>query len=266
MHGTYRAQEWGTDFHFYTSIGDIEALVESFPEYESFRYEPLRPQPYRAGLKLLPCLLVCAVASPQFQYEAQAPSEVPRDPARPASAGVGLKQSPASSEELQSATPAPPIAAAARAQPTPKMFPSPRSAGDLEMPIVTKPVAMPVPDPMGIDIASLPKPDLALLVHVNQGAKQALPVASGDRLIGELEFSDEGQVVSVRLGSLLDLVQDRFEADEFDRLSRSPAVMDFVPVDALAAMGIDISYDPVYDEFQLDMPELAQSQRPSEYS
>lgn len=107
--------------------------------------------------------------------------------------------------------------------------------------------------------------------HVNEGGKVALAVIANGRYVGEAEFADNDQVVSVKLGSLLEIVSDRFEPDEYARLSASSAAQEFIPVDTLAAAGLPISYDPVYDEFNLGLPEPgspegAQAQEPSAYS
>ncbi len=110
--------------------------------------------------------------------------------------------------------------------------------------------------------------------ETNLGGKTHLAALVDGVSVGQLEFSDADQTMSVRLSSLLELLQDRFPPDEYESLVNSPAAMAFVPVDQLAIAGIPISYDPVYDELVLSTDVAAdeasetadQTQLPSLYS
>ncbi|MGB3470260.1 MAG: hypothetical protein WBA51_05510 [Erythrobacter sp.] len=68
---------------------------------------------------------------------------------------------------------------------------------------------------------------------------------------GSVEFTQAQGTISVKLGSLLELVSTRLPADELERLSSSPALDEFLPIEKLQSAGLPIEYDPVYDEFKL---------------
>lgn len=269
MHGSYRFLEIESDFHIYSSANDVEALAASFPDYAPFRYAQPRAQPYRLIFQVLPGLLVLGAGGMHASIDEDAASAVPQ-------AG-------------QEASPSPAADIGPSANPT-------FTVDDARPQIATSPVSLPVtpsaaepvattPDPIDVDsglpetvpsaVAQEPKlsdaaevenPTEKTLQHVNQGDKTALPVLVDGKHAGELEFLDSDRLISVRLGSLLELVSDRFEPAEYQRLAASPAAQEFIPVDDLSAAGLEISYDPVYDEFNLAAGPNDQAQVPSEYS
>ncbi|WP_432768858.1 MAG: hypothetical protein HEQ22_16075 [Sphingopyxis sp.] len=57
--------------------------------------------------------------------------------------------------------------------------------------------------------------------------------------------------VEVQLAGLLDLLAPRFDAQEFAALRGAPAAGGYVSLAQLDAAGIDLDYDPVYDELTL---------------
>lgn len=68
---------------------------------------------------------------------------------------------------------------------------------------------------------------------------------------GSVEFIQTDGTISVKLGSLLELVSARVPASELEHLSSSPALDEFLSIEKLQSAGLPIEYDPVYDEFKL---------------
>ncbi|MEL7218072.1 MAG: hypothetical protein AAGK01_06535, partial [Pseudomonadota bacterium] len=71
------------------------------------------------------------------------------------------------------------------------------------------------------------------------------------RVAGQLEFQQTNRALSVRLGSIVELLKDRYDMREFERITASAASDVFVTMAQLRDAGIPITYDPVYDEFNV---------------
>lgn len=68
------------------------------------------------------------------------------------------------------------------------------------------------------------------------------------RVAGELDFQQDMQTIKIRIGSIVELLKDRYETAELDRISRSASGDVYLSISQLQQAGIPISYDPVYDE------------------
>jgi hypothetical protein len=84
-------------------------------------------------------------------------------------------------------------------------------------------------------------------------------------MTGRVDFQQLNGTIAIRLGSVVDLLRDRYSAAELDRLSSAGAMSAFVTLAQLQAAGIPISYDPVYDELEFgvdydDAPHAAKVQ------
>jgi len=71
------------------------------------------------------------------------------------------------------------------------------------------------------------------------------------QLAGKLDFQQIDQSLSVRLGSIVELLKDRYDVSEFAQITSSSASDTFLTIRQLRDAGIPISYDPVYDEFNV---------------
>jgi len=71
------------------------------------------------------------------------------------------------------------------------------------------------------------------------------------RVAGQLEFQQTNKALAVRLGSVVELLKDRYNMSEFERITASSAADVFVTMAQLRDAGIPITYDPVYDEFNV---------------
>ncbi|MEM8724830.1 MAG: hypothetical protein AAGE86_04820 [Pseudomonadota bacterium] len=71
------------------------------------------------------------------------------------------------------------------------------------------------------------------------------------QVAGELDFQQTNNALAVRLGSIVELLRDRYDMSEFERITASSASDMFVSMGQLRDAGIPITYDPVYDEFNV---------------
>jgi hypothetical protein len=79
-----------------------------------------------------------------------------------------------------------------------------------------------------------------------------LLVRIGDSTLGDVAFrSSDAHGFDVQLSGLLDLLADRFDSSEFERMRASAAADTFVSFAQLRAMGLNLRYDPVYDELRI---------------
>lgn len=69
--------------------------------------------------------------------------------------------------------------------------------------------------------------------------------------VGAVEFQQAGGEISVKLGSLLDMVSARIPAEDLARLRTSSSAEIFLPLAQLKDAGLPIAYDPVYDEITI---------------
>ena len=83
-------------------------------------------------------------------------------------------------------------------------------------------------------------------------APAEMTVRVGDEAVGAVAFRmSDARTIDVQLSGLLDIVADRMTPEDYGRLRTSDAAGEFVPLDALRAIGISVRYDAVYDELDL---------------
>lgn len=264
MYGTFRQFEWQASLHSQALAGNAEALAATFPDCPAFRRFPPQNRTRRSYPGLAPCLLICLlVGQPAAQYSLGQVGFVSRVVLPKAADG-----SLGSVGDFQETGRAVNSALSVVTRHQPQQAPEPITRGKRNSyPAVSIAADEVVSFPAEDDFVSLPKSDTTSWTDVERTHKpKTLQAIVSGSSAGKLEFSDESQILSVRLGSLLNLVSDRFEAAEFERLSQSSAASEYVAVDVLAAMGIPIRYDPVYDEFLIELPSGDQAQVPSRNS
>ena len=267
MHGTYRVGEFD-DFRVYTSVSDVEALVASFPKY-SYQSANLQDRWISYGLKVSVCALLLGVGG--ATHDQLAPDVEP-------SHTDAVGEVSAAPDKLAAAKPSPPMLQAdvtiqseSEVEPTDTKKTSAPTAFPKNSVEVTKVSSMPEKDgrieavgvessePMDTTAEDEPflleeeseLPVSSTPLSVNQGGKTHLTTIVDGKAAGALEFSDANQTIAVRLGSLLDLLKDRFPPDQFESMARSPAADAFVPIERLSDAGIPIAYDAVYDELEI---------------
>jgi len=83
-------------------------------------------------------------------------------------------------------------------------------------------------------------------------APEQLTVRVDGLVLGKVAVhSDAGGGFAVQLSGLLDVLADRFSPDDFERLRQSAGADSYVAFARLKDAGIDVHYDPAYDELTL---------------
>lgn len=114
--------------------------------------------------------------------------------------------------------------------------------------------------PKAAPLAVVPKPKPATAVPAS-AASSRYPADSTSRLLtrvdgktaGAVEFQQTAEGLRVRLGSVVEVLADRYDPAQLARIRGSAAGNTFVSLAQLQAQGIPISYDPVYDEFNVGL-------------
>ena len=70
---------------------------------------------------------------------------------------------------------------------------------------------------------------------------------------GKVDFQQTATGLAVRLGSIVELLGVHYDATQIARIRASAAGNMYMPLAQLQAQGIPISYDPVYDEFNVGL-------------
>lgn len=120
-------------------------------------------------------------------------------------------------------------------------------------------MSIPAPD-SGLAASRAAQTDLADLVQ-----KTELGARVNGVLTGAVDFQQRDGAIAVRLGSVVDLLRDRYSSSEIDRIAGSGALGSYVTLAQLQAAGVPISYNSAYDEVEFgidydDAPEAAKVQ------
>jgi hypothetical protein len=223
---------------------------------------PSAPQTVAAStLAAVPASAPVSAAQPAPAAAAPAPSQpaVPIAAAapapRPAPAPAARAPAAPARSMIEQVTPA--RIAAARGAPAPAPVAAQPAA---RAPIATpaKPAPAPAPAPAAV-AAVLPKPAPALTAPTSAAAPRVAAPAFNARLLtridgrssGEVDFQQTPAGLKVRLGSVAEVLADRLPESELARIRGSAAGNAWLSLAELQAQGIPISYDPVYDEFNI---------------
>jgi hypothetical protein len=84
-------------------------------------------------------------------------------------------------------------------------------------------------------------------------APTRLTLRIGSSALGKVDFRmTDTRTIDVKLSGLLDLLAGQYDAAEFARLRGSAAADAYVGVDQLRALGLNVRYDPAYDELRIN--------------
>lgn len=222
----------------------VEQVAERSPQAEQLPNLGLAKQDETA--LVLPVLLAgvagdAGAASP-LDLLVTAPQPIPQPEAAQtlplASITAPLPAVPAGAVAAAPVQPAPaPATAAAAAMPVPAIsalaaLPTSRSAAPAGFG-TSAPTADEVSAPLAFDLKS------QLVTRVD------------GKTAGTVDFRQTATGLSVRLGSIVSVLGDRYDSSEIARITASAASNAYIPLAELQAQGIPISYDPVYDEFNI---------------
>lgn len=233
---------------------------------------PMAPAPAVSPVALAPAqpvpasAPVAAVAAPVAARVAPALS-----PAPPAGRGAIEQLTPARIATSRAA-PAPAAASAPVAAKPALAAPAPVPAPLAAKPALAAPAAPGTRAPVSAPApASTPAQPKAAAIVVPKPAAPALtaPTAAAPgkianlditarlltridgRTAGAVEFRQTAAGLTVRLGSVAEVLADRIAPAELDRIRTSGAGNAWLSLAELQANGVPISYDPVYDEFNI---------------
>jgi hypothetical protein len=84
-------------------------------------------------------------------------------------------------------------------------------------------------------------------------APTRLTLRIGNSALGKVDFRmTDARTIDVKLSGLLDLLAGHYDAAEFARLRTSAAADAYVSFDQLRALGLNVRYDPAYDELRIN--------------
>jgi hypothetical protein len=160
---------------------------------------------------------------------------------------------PARAARLAAARPAEALPAAPA--PAPALAPAPKPAS----PAASAPASA---KPLAAAAAAAVAPRLAPALAAPPAGAGAPRIAALDfksrlltrvdgRTAGQIDFQQTPAGLKVRLGSVAEVLGDRLPAAERERIARSSSAKAWLSLAELQAQGIPISYDPVYDEFNI---------------
>jgi hypothetical protein len=153
------------------------------------------------------------------------------------SAAVAIAVPPAS-DQLSPVAPTQVI----RASEVPAPIPSTaRLAAAVPKPVASAPPGLSMPVPAADDTSTGLAFDITSQLVTRVDGKTA----------GKVDFRQTATGLSVRLGSIVSVLSDRYDPGEVARITTSAASNAYVSLADLQAQGIPISYDPVYDEFNI---------------
>ena len=196
---------------------------------------PAVPAPMPAGRGAIDQVAVASVAPPVPPAPVAAVQPVsrpaPSAPARIAAAPVAAK----------------PVVAAA---------PGTRPAA--QAPAVTARPVPAAPPPVAAAVAPTPRPALAAPASAASSpyrfdVKSQLVTRVDGKTAGAVDFQQTPTGLAVRLGSIVEVLADRYDPAQLARIRGSAAGNAYVSLSDLQAQGIPISYDPVYDEFNVGL-------------
>jgi hypothetical protein len=237
------------------TAADDAALASFVTEEQAALRAPSAALPPMAAPETLPAPSSPVAAAP----DAVAPARVAPvlSPAAPAGRGTMEQVAPAR-------IPAPrPIPAAAPAS-APVAKPAPLAAKPVPAtpaPGTRAPVSTPVAAPAMPTAAAvaLPRPAPALAAPPAATPSRLAAPDFASRLLtridgktaGAVEFRQSAAGLTVRLGSVAEVLADRIDPAELARIRSSEAGNAWLSLAQLQAQGVPISYDPVYDEFNI---------------
>lgn len=233
---------------------------------------PSLPQAESAGAAALPAPVMSAAPGPAPLSATKSSAAEP--PALAAALPVRATQvPPAARGMIDQVTPARIAAAQALktfAEPLAMSAPAARPASVAPLTASTAVAAPTARAPISAPAASAPAPAKAVAIAVSRPASPAItaPPASkpatpaitaqlttrvDGKAAGAVDFQQTSGGLKVRLGSIVEVLADRYDASQLDRIRNSAAGNQYLSLAELQAQGVPISYDPVYDEFNVGL-------------
>lgn len=206
----------------------------------------------------LPSAATAPVAARAAVQPARAPTQLAAAPraASPAPGG----SAPVSARSAALTAPAPKAPVAALAARPPASLPNQARASAAALPAApATPQARSVPvqaAPAAPLVRTKPQqaaPGLGAAGAFQIDVKSQLTTRLDGRVTGKVDFQQTDAGLLVRLGSIVELLGDHYDNAQIARIRTSAASDVYLSLGQLQAQGIPISYDPVYDEFNVGL-------------
>ena len=138
------------------------------------------------------------------------------------------------------------------------------ATADVIKPVAATPVwptaSAPAPEPAKAAAIAVPRPATPALAAPPAGSKPAMPEIAS-RLItrvdgktaGAVDFQQTAGGLKVRLGSVVEVLADRYDPAQLARIRNSDAGNRYLSLAELQAQGVPLSSDPIYDEFHVGL-------------
>ncbi len=140
--------------------------------------------------------------------------------------------------------------------------PAARSAASAPVPVQPAVALAPVSAPVSA-VAPVSALAIAIPRHGNPASAASLPAMPeitarlltrvDGKTAGEVDFQQTPAGLKVRLGSIVEVLADRYDPAQIARIRTSAAGQAYLSLAELQAQGVPISYDPVYDEFNVGL-------------
>lgn len=183
------------------------------------------------------------------------PAPSPASAPKPvAAAPVAVKVAPAvaaAAPGTRAPVGAPVKAPAPAAQPVSRqpVAAKPAAAAPASAPARATAAALPMPKPVNPALAAPP----AASKPVQLDSTSRLLTRVDGKTAGAVDFQQTPTGLKVRLGSIVEVLADRYDAAQLARIRTSSAGNAYLSLAELQAQGVPISYDPVYDEFNVGL-------------
>lgn len=237
---------------------ETSAFASLLPEEQAALRAPVSATPPSAPLAASqPAPLAASMATPAVAAPAARPAAAPvatQPPAR----GMIEQVTPARIAVARpAAAPVAPASAPAKAPARIVAVSTPAPAAVKPAPVAAAP-AKSAPAPAAA-AAAVPRQAAALTAPASAGAQRIADLEFRDRLLTRVDGRAKGQVdfqqtptgLKVRLGSVAELLADRIAPADLARIRNSSSGNAWLSLAEFQAQGIPISYDPVYDEFNI---------------
>ena len=239
-----------------SGLGTEFSVAEAMPRPS----EPLAPPAVEIAAVPPQALLPAGLAAPSDAAQVVPASVAAAPQAVPAGRGVIEQLAPAAlapvAEVQPVSRPAPATLAAAPVATKPPVAATPGTRAPSQ-PTATaaKPAA---PPPAAAAVVPAPKPALAAPASAASSryqfdVKSQLVTRVDGKTAGAVDFQQTPVGLTVRLGSIVEVLADRYDAAQLARIRGSAAGNAYVSLTDLQAQGIPISYDPIYDEFNVGL-------------
>lgn len=134
-----------------------------------------------------------------------------------------------------------------------------RGAATAALPASAKAAAAAPASPAIAAAAPIPTPAVAAAIIPAAGNAARIDIASqlttrvDGKAAGSVDFQQTSAGLKVRVGSIVEVLAERYDTDQLSRIRASAAGNAYLSLAELQASGIPISYDPVYDEFNVGL-------------